>query len=135
MTGWFRRRGDHGDASRLPAGIDLRAAALVAVEAVRTAAPKDLTSGCELDDIEVVYIAEGYQIGQDPEPGLRMTWHQADAQFGLLNSVRRLAEQAGGLDALPFYLWLAIDEPHGPVPDARRLWFLYLPSAPNVPRA
>jgi hypothetical protein len=57
-------------------------------------------------------------------------WKTSSNRFGLLNSVRSLAEQAGGLDALPFYLRLAIHEPRGPVPDASRMWFLDLPTAP-----
>ena len=109
---------------QLPAGIDLYAAALVVVEEV-SSPPPDPAPGGELDDIEVIYI------GERPEPGLRMTWHQGAYRFGLLNSVRRLAEQAGGLDALPFYLRLAIDESHEPAPNAGRHWFLDLPTAPN----
>jgi hypothetical protein len=126
MTGWRRRRGNERNVFHLPAGTDPKAAAHVVAEAVRTTS----VTGGDLEDIDVVYIGEGNQVGQDPEPGLRMTWHQESNRFGLLNSVRHLAEQAGGLDALPFYLWLAIDEPHGPVPDAGRLWFLDLPSGP-----
>jgi hypothetical protein len=94
-------------------------------EAVRTPPADDPNPSGHLDEIEVIYVGEG------SEPGLRMTWHQGADRFGLLNSVGRLAEQAGGLDALPFYLRLAIDEPHGPVPHASRQWFLALPSAPN----
>jgi hypothetical protein len=126
MTGWRQRRGSERSAFNLPAGTDLQAAAHVVAEAVRTAS----VTGGDLDDIDVVYIGEGNHGGQDPEPGLRMTWHQEGNRFGLLNSVRHLAEQAGGLEALPFYLSLAIDEPHGPAPDADRLWFLDLPSGP-----
>jgi hypothetical protein len=131
MTGWFRRRRKNRDTFDLPAAIDLRAAALAAAEAVKTQPVHHHQPGVELDDIKVVYIAEDEQVGQGSEPGLRMTWHQWGNQFGLLNSVRRLAEQAGGFDAIPFYLWLAIDEPHQPAPDASRLWFRDLPTAPN----
>jgi hypothetical protein len=114
----------------LPSGIDALAAASVVAEAVRTPLSDDPDATGELDDIEVVYLGEGQQVGQAPKPGLRMTWHQGTNRFGLLSSVSRLAEQAGGLDALPFYLRLAIDEPHGPVPANARLWFIDLPTAP-----
>ena len=134
VGGWFRRGGDQKQTKHVPADVDLHAAADRRGGVSEDDTAKDGQGG-ELDDIVVVYIGEGQQMGQDPEPGLRMTWHQSDNHFGLLNSVRRLAEQAGGLDAFPFYLCLAIDEPHGPVPHACRLWFIDLPSAPNTPRA
>jgi hypothetical protein len=34
--------------------------------------------------------------------------------------IGRLAEQSGGLSAVPFYLRLVIDEPHVPTPDSSR---------------
>ena len=107
------------------------AAALVAAEAVRTAPADDPSPGGDLDGIEVVYIGEGSEVGWAGEPGLLMTWQQDGKRFGLLASLRRLAGQAGGLDALPFYLRLAIDEPHWPASNAGRHWFLELPTAPN----
>jgi len=54
MTGW-RRRGSERTSFHTPAGTDLHAAALVVVEAVRTAS----VTGRDLDDIDVVYIGEG----------------------------------------------------------------------------
>jgi hypothetical protein len=44
--------------------------------------------------------------------------------------IGRLAFQSGDLDAVPTYLALAIDEPHGPTDDGSRLWFFDLPSGP-----
>jgi hypothetical protein len=80
----------------------------------------------DLDDIEVVYLGDAIE-HIESEPGLRMTWHQGTNRFGLLGTVRRLAHQAGALDSLPFYLRLAIDEPHSPAPDGSRLWLPDLP--------
>ena len=82
-----------------------------------------------LEHIEVVAVAAG-NVGLLAEPGLLMRWRQNDQPFALLAPVRRLAEQAGGLDALPFYLDLARDEPHAPGADGMTVWFTDLPSGP-----
>ena len=78
-----------------------------------------------LESIEVVRLGEGQ------EPGLLMRWRQGPNPFGLLSSVRRLLEATGTEETMPFYLGLAIDEPHRPAPDGVRVWFTELPSGPH----
>jgi hypothetical protein len=60
--------------------------------------------------------------------GVLMEWRQGTDQFGLLMPIERLAYQAGGLDAVAFYLRLAVQEPHGGAAEGRRAWFTDLPS-------
>jgi uncharacterized protein YbjT (DUF2867 family) len=64
------------------------------------------------------------------EPGVLLTWHQGAAQFGVVIAIGRLAWQSAGLESVPFYLRLAVDEPHRPAPEGSRRWFLDLPSGP-----
>jgi hypothetical protein len=59
-----------------------------------------------------------------------MQWRQGDQEFGLLMPIERLAHQAAGLDSVPFYLRLAVDEPHNQSPQETRTWFTDLPSGP-----
>ena len=59
-----------------------------------------------------------------------MQWRQGLKQFGLLMPIDRLAHQAGGLDSVPFYLGLAVDEPHDQPQEGTRTWFTDLPSGP-----
>jgi hypothetical protein len=77
-----------------------------------------------------VWVSRGAPPDLEPEPGIRLTWRQPDGRFGLLMPIRRLAEQSGGLGSVPFYLRLAVDEPHGPTADGAVMWFSDLPSGP-----
>lgn len=113
-----------------PRGLDAAAAARDVVARVRRGDGwrNDECYGV-LESIEVVHVAAG-NLGLPAEPGLLMRWRQSGQPFALLASVRRLAEQAGGLEALPFYLGLARDEPHAPGPDGVTVWFTDLPAGP-----
>ncbi|HTY72841.1 MAG TPA: hypothetical protein VMI11_10525 [Actinomycetes bacterium] len=95
-----------------------------------------------LDVIARVQLSEGWPQGHqhavlesieavelDDEPGICMTWRQGENAFGLLNSVRRLVELTGAAISLPFYLGLAIDEPHPGSLTGVRVWFIDLPSS------
>lgn len=103
------------------------AAAEAVVAAVRAQEP---VGHGELEGIDVVHVMVGQSVGQDPEPGIRMTWRQGDWAFGLLMPFSTVVEESGGIDSAAFYLRLAVDEPHGPTPDDSRLWFVDLPSGP-----
>ena len=130
MSVWRRRRSSVGPGVEpVPAGTDLQAAAAHVVETLRTRDATDEYSG-DLESIEVVQVTVGQDLGQDPEPGLCMTWAQGERKFGLVMPIRRVAQQAGALDAAPFYLQLAVDEPHRGSADGSRRWFLDLPSGP-----
>ena len=88
------------------------------------------SAGGEVEEIEVVHVAAGSHPDAPGEPGLSMTWHQDSDSYGLVMPIARLAAQAGDLDAVPFYLRLAIDEPHRSSPDGSRVWFFDLPAGP-----
>ena len=83
--------------------------------------------------IDVVWVSEAGRHGDDLEAGVRLTWTQGPWQFGLLMPVSRLIEQSGDAESVGFYLRLAVDEPHGPTPNAEALWFTDLPSGPYEP--
>ncbi len=108
---------------------DALAGAADVVERLRSASPW-VPAGGVLDSVDVVHVGVGQQVGQAYEPGVRMKWHQGESRFGLLMSIRRLAEQSAGIDSVPFYLQFAVDEPHEGAPDGSRVWFVDLPSAP-----
>jgi hypothetical protein len=59
-----------------------------------------------------------------------MRWRQGSNLYGLLMPLGRLVDQAGDIAQVPFYLQLAVDEPHAEAPDGTRLWFQDLPSGP-----
>ena len=87
-------------------------------------------NGGEVESIEVVWVSRGAPPDLQPEPGVRLSWRQRQGRFGLLMPIQRLAEQSGSLEMVPFYLRLAVDEPHGaPAPEAV-MWFGDLPSGP-----
>lgn len=85
----------------------------------------------ELDAIEVVHCCAG-QEPSEMVPGVELRWHQGDNEFGILTPIDRLALQSGGLSGVPFYLHLALHEPHGEAPAGTRLWLNDLPSGPYV---
>lgn len=107
--------------------VDMAAEGRAVVERIRASRRPETTYGA-LESIEMVQVGEGERMDQFPEHGLRMTWRQDDAAFGLLMSMGRLVAQSGSVESIEFYLRLAIDEPHSPAPDGSRLWFLDLPS-------
>lgn len=109
----------------IPAGVSLLDAARQAVAGLREAAPWDPPNGV-LDSVDVVHVCPTPDGAW--EPGVVMTWHQGENLFGLVIAIGRLARESGGLEAVPTYLMLAIDEPHGPTEDGSRLWFFDLPS-------
>jgi hypothetical protein len=84
-------------------------------------------SNGEVESVEVVEVVE---VEETSEPGIRLTWHQGQHAFGLLIPITRLAYESGGLDQAPWYLRLAVDEPHEPAPNGERRWFSDLPSGP-----
>jgi hypothetical protein len=111
------------DERPIPPSTSLADAARQAVEGFLASTAFHPSTG-EVDSIEVVGVAEA------AEPHVRMTWHQGEHLFGLLIPISRLAVESGGLDAVPFYLRLAMDEPHSPTEDGSRHWFSDLPSGP-----
>src|SRR4051794_24424102 len=120
----WRKRGANEATAPIPAGVTLAEAAHRAVSEFHASRPW-VPSGGDLESIGVVYVNNPPE--WRPEPAIHMTWNQGVNLFGLLISIDRLAEQSGGLDGVPFYLRLAIDEPHGPTPDGSRMWFFNLP--------
>jgi hypothetical protein len=86
--------------------------------------------GGVVEGIHAVWVSQKGRWGADVEAGVRLTWRQADNQYGLLMPLSRLLQQTGDLDSAAFYLRLAVDEPHGPTPDGTILWFEDLPTAP-----
>ena len=80
------------------------------------------------EEIEVVWVKESTEPDGPPIPAICLTWSQGPNLFGLVSSIDRLAEQVGNVESIPFYLRLAIDEPHWPAPDGRRLWFTNHPT-------
>lgn len=113
----------------MPSGMTLLDAARQAVAGFH-ASTAFQPSGGEVESIEVVWMSRGSAPNLEPEPGIRLTWRQSGNRFGLLMTIRRLAERSGGLDSVPFYLRLAVDEPHGSSADGAALWFSDLPSSP-----
>jgi hypothetical protein len=114
----------------IPKGVALVDAAQQVVREFLAEATGELWKD-DLDTIDVVYVSNGQASERgwsEPEPGVRMTWHQGANRFGLLISINRLAEESGDLGGVPFFLRVAIREPHGPTADGSRLWFLHLPS-------
>lgn len=111
----------------IPADVTLLDAARQAVARLSERASWDPPGGV-LDSVEVAHLCA--KPDADPVPGVVMTWHQGESRFGLAMPIGRLAFQSGDLDAVPTYLALAIDEPHGPTDDGSRLWFFDLPSGP-----
>jgi hypothetical protein len=83
--------------------------------------------------IEVVWISQASRGGNDLTAGIRLTWTQGPWSFGLLMPIDRLIEQSGDAESVGFYLRLAVDEPHGPTPNAAAAWFTDLPSGPYEP--
>lgn len=112
----------------IPPGVTLVEAAQQAVAGFLAASPIDPLYG-ELDSIEVVHASTG-PAPSDIVPGFELRWHQGDNRFGILTPIERLALQAGGLAGVPFYLHLALHEPHREAPGGTRLWFNDLPSGP-----
>jgi hypothetical protein len=117
------------DEPPIPRGLTLTDAAQQAVEGFRTSTAFQPSTG-EVDSIGVVHVGGGQPPEDVAEPGVEMTWHQGKHRFGLLMPITRLAAEAGGLGAVPFYLRVAIDEPHRPTADGTRRWFSDLPSGP-----
>lgn len=113
--------------SSIPAGTSLLDAARQTVDRLRASTPWEPPGGV-LDTVEIVHVCPTPDAGW--EPGVLMTWHQGENLFGLAIPIGRLAFQSGDLDAVPAYLMLAVDEPHGPTVDGSRLWFFDLPSGP-----
>jgi hypothetical protein len=111
--------------SLIPAELSLLDAAKRTVARVLDSATWD-TPGGELDLIEVSHVCPTPH--SESVPGVLMTWHQDQNQFGLVMPIERLAEQAGAFESVPTYLMLTVDEPHGPTQDGSRLWFFDLPS-------
>lgn len=64
-------------------------------------------------------------------PAISLRWRQAQHEFGLLMPLDRLVVQAGDLDGVPFYLALAVKEPHGGSTEPARTWFTDLPWLPS----
>lgn len=115
-------------AQPIPRGVALIDAARQTVAAF-IAAPPTESPFHEVEGVEVVQVSTGPWPSKD-EPGVELRWRQGENRYGLLIPIERLARQSGGLDGAPFYLRLAVDEPHGPVPEGTRLWFSDLPSGP-----
>ncbi len=83
----------------------------------------------EIEGVEVIEIRSG-QFPVTAVTGVALQWRQGRHEFGLLMPIERLADQAGGLDGVPFYLGLAVSEPHGGSSGGTRTWFTDLPSGP-----
>ena len=113
----------------IPAGVSLTDAVRQALEGFHACTAFEPSNG-EVDTIEPVFVGTGDPPDFVGEPGVLLTWHQSQARFGLVIGISRLAWQSAGLEAAPFYLRLAVDEPHAPSPDGSRRWFLDLPSGP-----
>lgn len=111
------------DESAIPAGMRLADAAKQAVHEFQEASSSQNWFGV-VESIEVV------DVGDPAGAGIRLMWHQGEHSFGLLMPIVRLAAQAGGLDGVPFYLRLAVKEPHEPARNGQRQWFSDLPSGP-----
>jgi hypothetical protein len=98
------------------------------VAEVQSSATNRSGSG-DLQSIEAVHVGRGWS-ASDVVPGIEMRWRQGSDLYGLLMPLERLVDEAGDLAQVPFYLRLAVDEPHGEVPEGTRLWFQDLPSGP-----
>ena len=130
MTGWkWRREAKSQVSSSLPPETDLLAVTQGVVDRLRTEGAWD-SAGGDLERIDVVHVTVGQHVAHYSEPGVCLRWTQGENKFGLVMPISRLALQAGGVEAIPFYLQLAIDEPHGATSDGSRWWFLNLPSGP-----
>jgi hypothetical protein len=117
----------------LPSGVTQVDAARQAVAGF-LAGPPDWpdelrASDAEVDQVEVVELRSG-QAPVATAVGVALQWRQGSHLFGLLMPIERLARQAGGLEGVPFYLRLAVIEPHGGSSVGTRTWFTDLPSGP-----
>jgi hypothetical protein len=125
-----RKNGGHlPEEPSIPAGMALTDAAQQAIDGFLASTALQPSMG-EVDGVELVRVSDGQVSEHQGEPGVQLTWHQGEHRFGLLIPISRLAAESGGLDAVPFYLRLAIDEPHSPTPYGSRHWFSDLPSGP-----
>lgn len=86
-------------------------------------------SDSQVEQVEVVELRSG-QTPVATAAGIALQWRQGANLFGLLLPIERLAHQSGGLEAVPFYLRLAVSEPHGGSSGGARTWFTDLPSGP-----
>lgn len=125
---WIRRgaRSSNEEESPIPPGVS-RVEAARRVVAAFLADPPDTLA--EIEGVEVVELRSG-EYASTATYGVVMQWRQGRQQFGLLMPIERLAQQSGGLHAVPFYLGVAVDEPHVDSPQETRLWFTDLPSGP-----
>jgi hypothetical protein len=111
-----------------PPGISHAEAAARVVHALLADAPEDLDDA-EIEGAEVVELRSGHWPVTITH-GVAMQWRQGRKEFGLLMPIERLAHQAGGLDGVPFYLRVAVREPHEEAEGGTRSWFTDLPSGP-----
>jgi hypothetical protein len=125
---WIRRGARSSDdvGSPIPLGMSQLEAARQVVAAL-LADPPDTSA--EIDGVEAVELRSGHPPSTTTH-GVAMQWRQGSHEYGLLMPIERLAHQAGGLDSVPFYLGLAVDEPHNRSPQGTRTWFTDLPSGP-----
>jgi hypothetical protein len=126
---WFRRgrRSSDEEESPIPPGVSQVEAARQVVAAF-LAHPPDAPFA-EVERLAVIQL-HGGNWPVSTTHGVAMQWRQGRQEFGLLMPIERLAYQAGGIDAVPFYLGLAVDEPHGESSDGTPTWFTDLPSGP-----
>jgi hypothetical protein len=126
---WIRRgaRSPDEEQSPIPLGVSQLEAARRVVAALLADPPEALDA--EIGGVEVVQLCSGHGPSTMTH-GVAMQWRQGRQEFGLLMPIERLAHQAGGLDSVPFYLGLAVDEPHDQFPEGPRTWFTDLPSGP-----
>lgn len=122
-----RERSAEEEPSPIPAGVSPLVAATQVVAALLADPPQ--APDTEIQRAEVVQLRSG-QFPEVAVPGVVLEWRQAGNKFGLLMPIDRLARQAGDLDGVPFYLRLAVSEPHGESPEGARAWFTDLPSGP-----
>lgn len=106
----------------------VRTPAEAALEVVARSAAETPVAGI-VESINVIDVATG-QWPLEIVTGIELRWRQGDNLFGLLIPIDRLEREAGELEAVPFYLRLAVEEPHGAAPNGVRLWFTDLPSGP-----
>ena len=127
---WIRRgaRSRDEEASPIPSGVSHVEAARGVVADLLAHPPDDLDDA-EIENVEVVELRSGHWPVTTTH-GVAMQWRQGRREFGLLMPIERLALQAGGLGGVPFYLGLAVSEPHNQSPEGTRTWFTDLPSGP-----
>ena len=132
---WFGRRSkttssEPFDQPLVPNGVTPLEAAGQVLERFLRVRDAELEPGGIVESAEIAYIQEGQSPSDAVEPGLLVRWRQRSDEFGLLVPITRLISQAGSLEGVPFYLGLAIDEPHEPAVEGFCHWFLDLPSGP-----